>query len=75
MAKNTIVIREKKCHLCSAGIDYVDHKNVELLQRYISFDGKIKPRRISGLCAKHQRLISNAIKRARFVALLPFVKE
>jgi len=68
-----VKIVERRCHLCSAGIDWVDHKDIELLKRYITLDGKIKPRRVSGLCAKHQRLVANAIKRARLIALLPFV--
>jgi small subunit ribosomal protein S18 len=65
---------EKGCPLCKRGCLYVDHKNVELLQEFISYNGKIKPRRISGLCTKHQRMVTNAIKKARILALLPFVK-
>jgi len=51
------------------------YKNVELLQRYLSEDGKIRPRRQTGLCARDQRRLARAIKRARHLALLPFVGE
>ncbi|MDR2636444.1 MAG: 30S ribosomal protein S18 [Mycoplasmataceae bacterium] len=63
------------CYFCVSGTNFIDHKNVELLNRFIAYNGKIKPRRISNVCAKHQRMVSNAIKRARLIALLPFVKE
>jgi|LQAB01.1.fsa_nt_gi small subunit ribosomal protein S18 len=63
------------CYFCMSGTNFIDHKNVELLNRFISYNGKIKPRRISNVCAKHQRLVANAIKRARLIALIPFVKE
>jgi small subunit ribosomal protein S18 len=68
-------IKKKYCYLCQAGINHIDYKNVELLEKFISYNGKILPRRISGACTKHQRMVANAIKRARIVALLPFVKE
>jgi len=66
--------RKKFCHLCARGINYVDYKDVELLKYYLTPSCKIAPRRVSGLCQKHQRMAANAIKRARIVALLPFVK-
>lgn len=66
---------KKACVLCAKGVDHIDYKDVELLQKYINFNCKIVPRRISGCCAKHQRMVSNAIKRSRIVALTPFVKE
>ena len=50
----------------------IDYKNVQLLQRFLSSYGKIVPRKRSGVCAKHQRKLANAIKRGRFMALLPF---
>ena len=68
------ILKKRPCLLCAKGIDYVDYKDVELLQRYLTPSYKIVPRRVSGLCQKHQRMIANAIKRARIVALLPFVK-
>jgi len=66
--------RSKKCRLCSEKIDYVDYKDVALLHSFINEHGKIVPRRITGSCARHQRLITKAIKRARNIALLPFSK-
>ena len=65
--------KKKICQMC-AGKD-VDYKNVEVIKKYISGDkGKILPRRITGACAKHQRHIAMQIKRARLMALIPFVK-
>jgi small subunit ribosomal protein S18 len=73
--KHKKIIKKRYCKLCAKGIYYVDYKNVELLQKYLTPNCKIVPRRISGLCQKHQRMIANSIKRARIVALLPFIKE
>ncbi len=67
-------IRESTCEFCKDGVREIDYKNVELLQKYISKRGKILPRRTTGTCAYHQRKLANAIKRARMVALLPFVE-
>jgi len=53
----------------------IDYKDTKKLQRYLTDRGKILPRRATGNCAKHQRMLTSAIKRARIVALLPFVKE
>jgi len=64
--------RPKFCHYCVEKTEKVDYKDVEKLRKYISERGKIVPRRISGSCAKHQRQLTEAIKRARFMALLPF---
>jgi small subunit ribosomal protein S18 len=64
--------RKKICHFCANKVDFIDYKDYGNLKRYISERGKILPRRISGNCAKHQRILTTAIKRARFVALLPF---
>lgn len=63
----------KVCPICEAGIRYVDYKDDRLLGRFISERGKILPRRISGMCARHQRQIGTAIKRARYLALLPYI--
>ncbi|GHU30917.1 hypothetical protein FACS1894166_01420 [Bacilli bacterium] len=68
-------MRKKICFLCQQGVNHIDYKDVEMLSKYISYNGKILPRRISGACTKHQRMVANAIKRARIVALMPFVKE
>ena len=67
--------RRKVCYFCANKIDHVDYKNVELLNRFVSEKGKILPRRVTGTCAKHQRTLTTAIKRARVVALLPFVVQ
>ncbi len=65
--------KKKICQMC-AGKD-VDYKDVETIKKYISNEkGKILPRRITGACAKHQRHIANEIKKARFMALIPFAK-
>ena len=67
--------RKKVCYFCANHIDYIDYKDVELLKRYISEKGKILPRRVTGTCAKHQRTLTVAIKRARIMGLLPFVSD
>lgn len=64
--------KKKICQMCT-GKD-VDYKEVMHVSRYINEKGKILPRRMTGACAKHQRHISNQIKRARFMALIPYVK-
>lgn len=70
-----ISTKKSRCLLCKSGINYIDHKDIKFLQKFITDNGKIKPRRASNLCAKHQRMVSNAIKNARLVGLLEFVKE
>lgn len=67
--------RKKVCRLCVNKIKTVDYKDVDLLKRFVTERGKILPRRMTGTCAKHQRVLSAAVKRARMVALLPFVKK
>lgn len=67
--------RKKYCNLCSKGVTHIDYKDIELLSRYLNQSNKITPKRTTGCCSKHQRAISLAIKRARIVALLPFVKD
>ncbi len=67
--------RRKVCRFCADKVDYVDYKDVKLLQQYIVERAKILPRRISGTCAKHQRIVSQAIKRARHLAMLPFTAD
>ena len=61
------------CSFCVEHVKYIDYKDYERLRRYVSDRAKIEPRRKSGVCAKHQRALSTAIKRARHLALLPFV--
>jgi ribosomal protein S18 len=67
--------RRKVCVFCADKIEHIDYKDTAKLRRYVSERGKIVPRRISGNCAKHQRQLTIAIKRARQIALLPFVSE
>lgn len=64
----------KRCKLCEMGIEYVDYKDVRLLSDYLNEKAKIIPKRVTGNCAKHQRMIKVAIKRARHMALLPYIK-
>ncbi|MGN0162366.1 MAG: 30S ribosomal protein S18 [Candidatus Ornithomonoglobus sp.] len=67
--------KRKVCMFCVDKVDQIDYKDTAKLRRYVSERGKIVPRRISGNCAKHQRQLTTAIKRARIIALLPFVAE
>jgi small subunit ribosomal protein S18 len=67
--------RRKVCQFCVDKVDNIDYKDVTRLRRYISERGKIEPRRKTGTCAKHQRRLSRAIKRARQIALLPFAPK
>lgn len=64
--------RPKFCYYCVEKQEHVDYKDVEKLKKYVSERGKIIPRRVTGNCAKHQRLLTEAIKRARYMALLPY---
>ena len=67
--------RRKVDFIAANHIEYIDYKNTELLERFISERGKILPRRVTGTSAKNQRKVANAIKRARIMGLLPFVAE
>lgn len=67
--------RRKVCAFCVDKVDDIDFKETSRLRRYITERGKIVPRRISGNCAKHQRQVTIAIKRARHIALMPFTAE
>jgi len=67
--------KKKVCSFCVDKIEAIDYKDVPKLRRYTTERGKILPRRISGNCAKHQRQLTIAIKRARAIALLPFTAE
>ena len=68
-------VRRKVCTFCVEKVEYVDYKNVNRLRRFISERGKILPRRTTGTCAHHQRVLTHAIKQAREIALLPFTAE
>lgn len=66
---------KKICRFTQQGIKYIDYKDVKLLQRYITEQGKIIPRRITGTSAKYHRELTTAIKRARQIGLLPYVSD
>ena len=67
--------RRKVCAFCADKADHIDYKDVAKLRRFLSERSKILPRRMTGVCAKHQRALTEAIKRARIVALLPYITE
>ena len=67
--------RKKSCFFTENNIEYIDYKDEKLLRRFTTERGKIVPRRISGTCARSQRALATAIKRARYMALLPFVAD
>ena len=67
--------RKKVCYFTQHNIKYIDYKDVELLKKFVSPNGKISPRRVTGTCAKHQREVAVAIKNARVMALLPFIAD
>ncbi len=68
-------IRTRKCKFSRAGIEYIDYKDTDVLERFMNDQGKILPRRVTGTSAKFQRQLSRAIKRARFLGLLPYVAD
>ena len=65
--------RKRSCHMCENGIRILYYKDEKTVAKFITDRGKILPRRITGACSRHQRQISTAIKRARFLALIPYV--
>ncbi|HPK14637.1 MAG TPA: 30S ribosomal protein S18 [Clostridia bacterium] len=67
--------RRKVCQFCADKVEHIDYKDVARLRKFTTERGKIMPRRMSGVCAKHQRELAIAIKRARQVALLPYVSD
>jgi len=67
--------RRKVCKFCADKIDYVDYKDVKLISQFVPERGKILPRRMFGTCAEHQRKLTEAIKRARQIALLPYAAD
>lgn len=69
------VARPKICQFCADKNISIDYKQVDMLRRFVTEDGKIRPRRQTGTCATHQRKLAGAIKRARHIALLPFTGE
>ena len=73
--RRTFFRRRRVCKFCTEKIDYISYKDVKLLAPFIPERGKIQPRRISGVCATHQRALQTAIKRARQIALVPYVTD
>ena len=67
--------KKKVCLFCAEKVDAIDYKDVVKLRKFVSERSKILPRRVSGACAKHQRALNTAIKRARQMALLPYVSD
>ena len=68
-------MRKKKCKFCLDRVTYIDYKDERRVRRFMTDRGKITPRRITGTCAKHQRMLAAAVKRARLIALVPYVRE
>lgn len=73
--RNSFRRRKKVCYFCENKVDEIDYKDVQLIKKYVSERYKILPRRATGTCAKHQRELTNAIKIARNIALLPYTSE
>ncbi|OJI06900.1 30S ribosomal protein S18 [bacterium CG10_46_32] len=67
--------KEKGCFICKNAVKNVDYKDVDLLKRFASAQGKITPKKRSGTCTKHQRVVANAIKNSRIMGFMPFVVE
>ncbi len=67
--------RRKFCRFCSEKVEFIDYKNIKILKSYLTERGKILPRRMTGNCAKHQRELTESIKRARSIALLAFAEK
>lgn len=73
--KGGFIRRRRVCRFCAEKIDYIDYKDGKLLGSFIPERGKILPRRISGTCATHQRMLAQAVKRARNAAILPYTTD
>ena len=67
--------RPRECAFCADKNARIDYKQIDVLRRYVTDEGKIRPRRQTGVCAKHQRELARAVKRARHIALLPYAGE
>ncbi|MDX1672369.1 MAG: 30S ribosomal protein S18 [Balneolaceae bacterium] len=68
-------IKTRECKFTKAGVEYIDYKDTDTLERFMNDQGKILPRRVTGTSAKYQRQLTTAIKRARFLGMLPYVAE
>ena len=66
---------KKTCYFCQNNVEKIDYKDINLLQRFFSTYCRIKPRKKTGVCNKHQRKLSQAIKNARFMAILPYIRK
>lgn len=66
-------IHPKKCIFCAERVERIDYKDVTLIRRFVSSYGKISPKRRNGSCSKHQRMLATAVKRARYLALMPYL--
>jgi len=73
--KKYFVKRKKTCKFAAEGIEYIDYKDIDLIRQYVPVSGKILPRRVSGTNPIYQRKLTRAIKRARLMALLPFLGD
>ncbi len=67
--------RPRVCQFCADQVNWLDYKQADVIKRYVSDQGKIRPRRETGACARHQRMLAKAVKRARHMALVPFAAE
>ena len=67
--------KRKVCHFCADKVEHIDYKDANKLRRYTTERGKILPRRITGNCAKHQRALTVAIKRARHMSMMPYIQD
>jgi small subunit ribosomal protein S18 len=75
MGKKNFPPKRKVCRFCENRVREVDYKKVDILRKYVPERGKISPRRVTGTCAYHQRKLTTAIKRARLLALLPYISD
>ncbi len=75
MEQKRIFQRRKVCRFCAEKKDTIDYKDIQVLRNFVTDRGKIVPSRISGNCARHQRVLSSAVKKSRNIALLPFTEE
>ncbi|MBU0531531.1 MAG: 30S ribosomal protein S18 [Candidatus Uhrbacteria bacterium] len=73
--KDPVIAKERHCSFCVNNVSEIDYKDTTVLKRFISSYAKIVPRKRSSVCAFHQRKLANAIKRARIMALIPFVQK
>ncbi len=69
-----LVTRKRSCRFCRNKVKVIDYKDIKLLEAFITEKGKINSRRFSGNCARHQRVVTEVIKKARFISLLPYVR-